>query len=207
MLCILDLISEADFSLLRIAPTAATPPLVPRPFLSPSLHQVDLCPYSFASPLSSSSRLKRLEVLLDLPRLVPLLHIDLQPDLGTLLPDPLIQLHVLPDQAPVALAHTDKGAEVVASVSDVHHLVPALPSTVGGQPRVELVALAHVGQAADVTSVRRLVGRQTAADVQAVRVLGRPVSGVGDDLGEEVGEAVFLGVSGRTKDWVLASGQ
>lgn len=100
-----------------------------------------------------------------------------------------MQLHFLPDTGQISLPHPEQWAEVIASVADVDHLVECLLASMRCKPSVQLVTLAHVGQASDLAAVLLCVGGEAAANVEPVAV---PLCRVRDDLVEKGGEAVFL---------------
>jgi hypothetical protein len=92
-----------------------------------------------------------------------------------------------------SLSHPQQRAEIVAPISDVDDLFESLQTSVRGQPLLKLVPLAHVDETSDLAGVLvwRVFGDETTYE-EGVRGGGVPVGGVGDDVGEEVGEAVVL---------------
>lgn len=117
--------------------------------------------YVYAIPLITPTRnlkkplivlnliLQFLEVLVNLPRLLPELDVHLQATLLSLLLHPLIQFETLPNQSQIPLSHPQERAEIIPTITDIDNLLEGVFTAVGSEVPVEFIAFAHVGETAD----------------------------------------------------------
>ena len=139
----------------------------------------------------------RITQLVNLPSLLPNLHINLQPRSPTILPNPLLQLKALSRQYQITFSHPQQRTIIIFPIPNIHYPTETIFASMRGEVRVEFVTFAHVIEAADGTIVRRSRGWDSSTDMQPVGLCGIPVCGIGNDLGEEVGKAVFLDLNER----------
>lgn len=91
------------------------------------------------------------------------------------------------------LSHPQQRAEIVTPIPDIDDLFISLHPAPRGQPVLQLVPLAHVDETSYFAGMLiRRVFRDESANEEGVGRGGVPVGGVGDNGGEEVGQAVLL---------------